>query len=44
VEQEVIRPLVESDPRTARPMAEGALMRLLCGARCYERYRAELGI
>jgi hypothetical protein len=42
--KEVIRPLVESDPRTARPMAEGALMRLLCGARCYERYRAELGI
>jgi hypothetical protein len=40
--KEVIRPLVEEDPRRARPMAEGALMRLLCGARCYARYRAEL--
>jgi hypothetical protein len=40
--KEVIRPLVEEDPQRARPMAEGALMRLLCGARCYERYRAEL--
>jgi hypothetical protein len=42
--KEVIRPLVEEDPRRARPMAEGALMRLLCGARCYARYRAELGL
>jgi hypothetical protein len=40
--KEVIRPLVEEDPRRARPMAEGALIRLLCGARCYDRYRAEL--
>jgi Iron-containing redox enzyme len=40
--KEVIRPLIEEDPRRARPMAEGALMRLLCGARCYERYRATL--
>jgi hypothetical protein len=40
--KEVIRPLVEEDPRRALPMAEGALIRLLAGARCYERYRAEL--
>ncbi|HZG10019.1 MAG TPA: iron-containing redox enzyme family protein [Allosphingosinicella sp.] len=40
--KEVIRPLVEEDPSRARPMAEGALIRLLCGARCYERYRAQL--
>ena len=40
--KEVIRPLVEEDPRRARPMAEGALIRLLCGARCYEAYRATL--
>jgi hypothetical protein len=40
--EEVIRPLVEEDPRRARPMAEGALMRLLCGARCYKQYRVEL--
>jgi hypothetical protein len=40
--KEVLRPLVSEDPRCARPIAEGALIRLACGARCYERYRAEL--
>jgi hypothetical protein len=40
--KEVLRPLVAEDPRRARPIAEGALIRLACGARCYERYRAEL--
>ncbi|MBA3597608.1 MAG: iron-containing redox enzyme family protein [Methylibium sp.] len=42
--REVIRPLVESEPRCARAIAEGALMRLRCGARCFERYRAEFGL
>lgn len=42
--QEVIRPLVESNPALARPIAEGALMRLEAGARCFERYRRELRI
>jgi hypothetical protein len=41
---EAIRPLVAEDPRRARAMAEGALMRLTCGARCFERYRAEFAI
>lgn len=36
---EVIAPLVEADPRFATAIAEGALMRLQCGARCFERYR-----
>ena len=40
--EEAIRPLVEEDPRRASAMAEGALIRLRCGARCFERYRAEL--
>jgi hypothetical protein len=40
--EEAIRPLVEADPRRATAMAEGALIRLRCGARCFERYRAEL--
>ncbi|HEX2872261.1 MAG TPA: iron-containing redox enzyme family protein [Polyangiaceae bacterium] len=40
--QEVLEPLVESDPRIAPLLAEGALMRLRAGARCFERYRAEL--
>jgi hypothetical protein len=39
---EVIVPLVEAEPRTARAMAEGALMRLRAGERCFERYRREL--
>lgn len=39
---EVIRPLVESDPACARALAEGALMRLVCGQRCFERYSLEL--
>lgn len=40
--REAIRPLVAADPRHATAIAEGALMRLDCGARCFERYRAEL--
>ena len=42
--EEVIRPLVREDPATARSIAEGALMRLSAGARCFARYRRELGI
>jgi len=37
-----LRPLVAEDPRRARPIAEGALLRLRCGQRCFERYRREL--
>ena len=40
--REAIRPLVAEDPRRAIAMAEGALIRLRCGARCFERYRQEL--
>lgn len=40
--REAIRPLVEEDPRRATAIAEGALIRLKCGERCFERYRAEL--
>ncbi len=39
---EVIQPLVAADPQCARHIAEGALMRLACGARCFARYRTEL--
>jgi hypothetical protein len=42
--REVIRPLVESDPKIGRAIAEGALMRLRCGERCFSRYRKELGV
>lgn len=41
---EVIYSLVKSNPQTAKPIAEGALMRLSSGARCYEKYRAHFGI
>jgi len=40
--REAILPLVEEDPRRATAMAEGALIRLRCGARCFARYRQEL--
>ena len=39
---EALGPLVEEDPRCARYIAEGALMRLLCGEQCFEAYRAHL--
>ena len=39
---EVLWPLVEARPESARFIAEGALMRLKCGARCFERYRRHL--
>jgi hypothetical protein len=38
---EVLWPLVEDDARRARAIAEGALLRLWCGAQCFERYRLE---
>ena len=41
---EAIYPLVATFPALARPIAEGALMRLECGAACFRRYRSELGL
>ncbi|WP_156679812.1 iron-containing redox enzyme family protein [Sphingomonas profundi] len=40
--REALIPLVREDPRRATAMAEGALIRLRCGERCFDRYRAEL--
>jgi len=40
--REALRPLVEEDPRRATAIAEGALIRLEAGRRCFERYRAAL--
>ena len=39
--REVLRPLVADEPRRARAIGEGAVMRLWHGARCFERYRQE---
>lgn len=40
--REALFPLVREDPRRAVAIAEGALMRLECGKRCFARYRAHL--
>jgi len=42
--REVLRPLVAEDPRRARAIGEGAVMRLWHGARTFERYRREFGL
>ena len=40
--REVLQPLVAADPSLATPIAEGALLRLSAGARCFQRYRSFL--
>lgn len=42
--QEVILPLVQENPKCARALAEGALMRLNLGAKCFKKYRAHFGL
>ncbi len=39
---EALAPLVEAEPACARHIAEGAMMRLMCGEQCFEAYRAHL--
>jgi len=39
---EALLPLVQADPSCARFIAEGAMMRLICGEQCFEAYRAHL--
>jgi hypothetical protein len=41
-QREVLYSLVAQEPRTAKLIAEGAVMRLNAGARCFNRYRREL--
>ena len=41
---EALHPLVAENPDFAPAMAEGALMRLECGAACFRRYREALGL
>ncbi len=41
---EVIHSLVVAHPESAGPIAEGALLRLTSGARCYARYRAQFAL
>lgn len=42
--REVLRSLVAEDPRRARAIAEGAVMRLWHGLRSFDRYREEFGL
>jgi len=42
--REVLRPLVAEDPRRARAIGEGAVLRLWHGARCFERYRQRFNL
>ena len=41
---EVLWPVVAEEPQAAHAIAEGALLRLRAGERCFERYRRELGL
>ena len=41
---EVIQTLITNKPETAKPIAEGALMRLCSGAKTYEKYKAHFGL
>lgn len=42
--REVLAPLLEENPDAAVAIAEGALMRLNAGARCFERYLEHFGL
>jgi hypothetical protein len=42
--KEVLRPLVEAEPGNAFALAEGALLRLHAGYRCFNAYRRHFGI
>ncbi len=42
--REILHSLVAAEPAAARPIAEGALLRLRCGGRCFRRYRREFGL
>jgi hypothetical protein len=42
--REVLRSLVEQDPRCAQAIGEGAIIRLWHGARCFDRYREHLAV
>jgi hypothetical protein len=42
--REVLRPLVEEEPRRARAIGEGAILRLWHGARTFARYKEEFNL
>ncbi|MFJ1269933.1 iron-containing redox enzyme family protein [Legionella lytica] len=42
--KEILMPLIQDNPALIPPIAEGALLRLNAGKRCFERYRYELNV
>jgi hypothetical protein len=42
--EEGLKPLIAERPECARAIAEGALIRLACGKRCFDTYRAHFGL
>jgi hypothetical protein len=42
--REVLRSVVAGDPRRARAIGEGAVLRLWHGARCFARYRKRFNL
>lgn len=40
---EILASLIREDGRRARPIAEGAMLRLWCGKRCFDKYRRHFG-
>jgi hypothetical protein len=42
--REVLAPILAANPEVAIHIAEGVLMRLNAGARCFDRYRAQFGL
>ena len=42
--REILLSLVAQDYRRAKPIAEGALLRLRCGQRCFDAYRKHLNL
>ena len=42
--REILHSLVAAQPQSAMPIAEGALLRLSSGARCFHRYRSQFGL
>jgi hypothetical protein len=42
--REIIYSILAEEPRAATAIAEGALLRLTCGERCFRRYRKQFGL
>jgi hypothetical protein len=41
--REIIHSIIAEEPQAGTAIAEGALLRLTCGERCFRRYREQFG-